>query len=101
MVLGEYIALGGFTVSIVGTLIVTSWRAGKVASEIGHAHKEVTRAVERLERMEERLEEIPEMRTSLKFIQDATARNTSDIKELLEKSAHMRGRFDSSHDGEE
>ena len=101
MVTGEYLALGGFSLSIVTTLIVTSWRAGRIASEINHAHKEVARAVSEVKELRDDIGKIGSLEKSIEFLKEATSRNTSDIRELMKDTGHLRGRLDSNHEGEE
>jgi lipid A disaccharide synthetase len=87
-ILGVLVFFGG----IGATLVLLGRRYGEVSEII----KSIKEALTEVKSHVEELRKIPTLEKSVEFIASATARNTSDIKGLIAKEAHMRGRLDSA-----
>ena len=91
-----------------GTLAVVSMRIGKMIGGFEARMSAFQKSAETLQKtadkIDDALDEIPSLKMKLEMTSSITARNVSDIKALLQKTAYARARLDSmngDHDKDE
>jgi hypothetical protein len=88
--------------SFVGTGFALSWKFGLAFGELQSRDGELKTGLGELKitsaALTAALADLPVIKSQVAILQSATARNTSDIRELREAQAHVRGRLASQHD---
>jgi hypothetical protein len=91
--------------SFIATGLGLSWKFVSAFGQLQSRDAELKNELVRLEvtasTLSTALTVLPSLVQRMGAVEDATKRNTSDIKGLVEKVAHVRGRYDSHHDLDE
>ena len=80
--------------AIVGCMITAAVMLYRGGALVGR----VEASIERLLHLEKHVEKVPELVTKVGTLEQVTARNVSDVRELSETVHVMRGRLESQHD---